>query len=295
MPKTYDQAPDEVHDRVRTLFHRYYTDTLKAVGAKIDLLMVSTDAEDAHALTHGGYPALATVRIIGAKDRAKGCGDAEIVIDRDAYEGMTSSQRDALLDHELYHLDIKRGRTGQPKFDDHKRPCFTMRKHDIQVGWFAEIARRHKENSHEVRQATEIHEEYSQLLFGFAESGGKAEDVAFRRSSEKSPVEKFGDKMRAHGATSVTISSGGNSVQIDGHGIHPEVTAEHIDEATKLAFRDGHVSRSSVQRALRIGYNHACAIVDRLVAAKIVSPEATGDTTTPAGRFVVAATAAPAA
>jgi len=171
--KTYDQAPPEVHERVKKLIKRYHPD-LEKVGLRVDLLMASTDTDDGHAVTHQGYPALAIVRIITLKDRAKECGDAEIVIDRDAYEAMEDEQRNALLDHELYHLEIMRDKLGQPKRDDHARPKLKMRKHDVQVGWFHEIARRHAEHSHEVRQATEIYEQNGQLYFGFAEAKAAA-------------------------------------------------------------------------------------------------------------------------
>jgi hypothetical protein len=164
--KTYDQAPDEVRERVTVLMKRFHPD-LEFVQLRVDLLMASTDAEDAHAVTLGGYPCLAVVKIVGPKERAKGCGDAEIVIDRDAYEAMTEKQRDALLDHELYHLEITRDKLGRPKRDDHQRPKLKMRKHDFQFGWFAEIARRHQENSFEVKQARAFAEEHSQLFFGF--------------------------------------------------------------------------------------------------------------------------------
>jgi hypothetical protein len=168
MAKTYDQAPDEVRDRVMTLMKRFHPDLLK-VKLRVDLLMASNDTEGAHAVTHGGYPALAMVRIVGAKERAKDVGDAEITIDRDAYEAMDGAARDALLDHELYHLALVLDKNDQPKRDGHGRPKLKMRKHDRQFGWFDEIARRHREHSHEVKQATEMFEEAAQLYFGFAD------------------------------------------------------------------------------------------------------------------------------
>jgi hypothetical protein len=292
--KTYDQAPDEVRERVIALIKKYHPD-LELVQLRVDLLMASTDTEDAHAVTLGGYPCLAVVKIVGPKERAKGCGDAEIVIDRDAYEAMSGAKRDALLDHELYHLEITRDKMGRPKKDDHQRPKLKMRKHDFQFGWFAEIARRHQENAIEVQQAQAFIAEQGELFFGLDSDVTSrflpTEDSAARESapgtfmqrvvdkvSDGSGAEGFVELAKRHGTT-VEIRAGNSSVKIDADGVHTTPTDEQLDEATKLAFRDGHLTRSALQRSLRVGYNHACAIVDRLVGAKILGSEGEG------GRF----------
>lgn len=276
--KTYDQAPPETHERIAALIERFHPD-LKKVGIRIDLLMASSDVEDAHAVTCGGYPAYAVVKILGPKERAMGRGDAEIVIDRDEYEAMTQAKRDALLDHELYHLNVKLGRDGKAKLDDHSRPCLKMRKHDRQFGWFDEIARRHQENSIEVQQATQIREEAGQLYLSFsADDVAAAEDipagansatVAFVRNAQRSGAE-------------VTISSGGKGVKITKDGIRalteetPVPTAEQIEEAKSIARNDGHVTRSAIQRSLKVGYNAACSIIDRLISLGVVTAETAG-------------------
>lgn len=281
MGKTYDQAPDEVHDRVKALLKRFYADTLAAAGLKIDLLMASTDTEDGHAVTHGGYPALAVVRIVSSKDRAKAMGDAEIVIDRDAYEAMSAGQRDALLDHELYHLELVLDRNGKVKRDDHRRPKLKMRKHDVQVGWFAEIARRHDTSSHEVRQATEIFEEHGQLFFGFASAGGSAAELRVGGADGvKGAIDGLVNDARASGM-SVTIRSGNVGVKIDKDGIHSEPSAAQLVTATDIATRENHLTRPMLQRSMSVSYNMACAIIDRLIAMNVLSRESE----TQRGRF----------
>lgn len=281
MPKVYDQAPDEVRDRCVALIRKYHPD-LEKVALRLDLLCASTDSEDAHAVTLGGYPCLAVVRIVSAKDRAKDVGDAEITIDRDAYEAMTSEQRDALLDHELYHLNIVRDRAGQPKRDDHGRPKLKMRKHDFNVGWFHEIARRHGAASIEVQQATEFVHENGQLYFGFSQ---ELSDKIVVRSQTAHAIRK----IRPDGAESVTVTvpSAGVGFKVDADGIHKigkgaEVPqADHVAEAVNIADAEGHVSRSRLQRGLGIAYNAACAVIDAMVAAKIVAEDAAAP-----GRFV---------
>lgn len=259
--KTYDQAPDEVRDRVIALIKRFHPDLAK-VQLRIDLLMASTDSEDADAVTCGGYPAYAVVKILGPKERAMERGDAEIVIDRDEYEAMDGAKRDALLDHELYHLEIKRNKNGQPKMDDHQRPCLKMRKHDFQVGWFHEIARRHGVASIEVTQATALREEQGQVYFDF--------DVDAERLKA----------LRPEGADSVTITSNdGVGVRIDKDGItrigldDTPIAESIITDAIEIVKSTQLASTSTLQRRMRIGYNRAARIMDELERRGVVGPE----------------------
>src|SRR5687768_14184556 len=104
MSKIYDLCPLDVHDRVNSLIALHHED-LNSVKLKVDLLFVSNDG-DGPALTCHGWPALAVVRIIGAKDRAAGRGDAEIVIDRDYFVDAQEERKIAILDHELTHLKV---------------------------------------------------------------------------------------------------------------------------------------------------------------------------------------------
>lgn len=164
MPKVYEPAPPEVKRRADKLIERNHTDLWK-VEAHIDYLFASNDTGDA--VSHGGYPALAVVRIVNLKDRTKGMGDAEITIDAAKYLRMTPEQQDALLDHELHHLIVMRDDDGLAKLDDQGRPRFKMRKHDWQMGWFTEIAERHGMNSVEVTQAKMMWDDANQSLFPF--------------------------------------------------------------------------------------------------------------------------------
>lgn len=167
--KTYTPAPDEVHERVTALVSRYYPD-LQAVQAKIDILFVTSD-QVGSALKHHGYPCSATIRIVGLRDRSKGHGDAEIIIEADKYASLTPESRDALLDHELYHLEpVRDKKTKFFKIDSHGRPKFKLRLHDRQFGWFDTIATRHGEASVEVNQAKEFFAEAGQLYFDLSET-----------------------------------------------------------------------------------------------------------------------------
>jgi len=165
MGTTYELAGPEVMAIIAKMIDRYHME-LAAQHVAIDVLMATN--KDGDAIRVGGYPANASIKIIGLKDRAKGHGDAEMLIDSQWWEDATQMARDALIDHELYHLEVKTDKQNHPVTDDLGRPSLLMRKHDYQFGWFNAIASRHGEHSTEVYQATNLFDESGQTYFRFA-------------------------------------------------------------------------------------------------------------------------------
>ncbi len=147
---TYEAAPAEALTRIEQLLERYHG-PLRDAGVKVDYLFalptVNKNGDDVgHAISHGGYRCAAKVRVIGLKDRAKGMGDAEIIVDGRQWDEWDDGERDAVLDHELEHIVA----TG--KIDDLERPKLRLIKHDHQFGWFDSIVRRHGKKAIEWRQ-----------------------------------------------------------------------------------------------------------------------------------------------
>lgn len=165
MATTYKRAPEEVYKIARELIEKHHPNTDKA-GVKFDILFATSDS--GHALKCHGWPANAVVRIVGPVERAKGAGDAEIRIDADIWESLTEAEQAALVDHELYHvMPVLDDASGEWKRDAYDRPKLKMRPHDMQVGWFTEIANRHGESSMERKQAREIFAKDGQAFFPF--------------------------------------------------------------------------------------------------------------------------------
>lgn len=170
MSKIFEHAErkHEVHGRIAALQQRFYPDHV-AVELTCDVVFVDLDDADAEettpALKLHGYPCDAIVRIVSVKDRAKGLADIEIQIDRRRYQGMTPEERDALLDHELHHVEIKKDRHQKPQVDGCGRPKLKMKLHDHEFGWFTEIARRHREASAEVQQARRLMDRAGQFYW----------------------------------------------------------------------------------------------------------------------------------
>lgn len=146
MPR-FERAPAEVGQIVDRMMDRYHPQ-LRDAGVTITCLMAfpTTDKNGDNSgppLKHQGYPALAIVKVIGLKERTDGRSDAEICIDGDAWMLRSEAEKDALVDHELEHLELKTDKNGALVRDDLERPKLKIRRHDFQAGFFDSIVRRH--------------------------------------------------------------------------------------------------------------------------------------------------------
>lgn len=170
---TYAKAPPEVREMAEKILEEFisYKDIIEA-KVKIDYLFAFAECgEDGeakgNALTKHGVRALGITRKIGIKDRVMGRGDAEVCLDGDWWEEATQERRRALLDHELHHLEVVKDEDGVVIRDDLKRPKLRLRKHDVEVGWFAIVAGRHGSASLEIEQAKALMDSYGQLFWPF--------------------------------------------------------------------------------------------------------------------------------
>jgi hypothetical protein len=169
MPTTYKRADNTAEGCRDRMMEKFHPDLFK-LAVNVDLLFAWNDDPEKPAVTLGGYPCYAKVRIVGLKDRTLGHGDAEIIIDEAKWFRLSPAERDALMDHELTHLDLKRDpETYTPMRDALNRPRLTMVKHDYQFGWFTNVVKRHGLSSIEAKQANDLMKTDGQLYFGFAD------------------------------------------------------------------------------------------------------------------------------
>lgn len=133
---------------------------------RIDVLFAYGDRDEVTgelkgpAIKHHGVQALGICRKVSLKDRTKGMGDVEIVLDGDHWDNeATEKQQRAILDHELHHI------FALDDNDDLGRPKIKLRKHDYQFGWFKIIAERHGEASVERQQARTMAEQSGQIFW----------------------------------------------------------------------------------------------------------------------------------
>lgn len=160
----YERAPKEINEIAAAILCKYESHKpLLDYRVKIDYILALPEEGECAIKWHGSR-AYGLARILGLKDRAMGRGDAEILIDGEFRKACDAAELEALLDHELHHLEVQ-VEDGKMKKDALARPKLKMRKHDFQVGWFHVIAQRHGKNSIEVQQADSLVHSAGQLYF----------------------------------------------------------------------------------------------------------------------------------
>jgi hypothetical protein len=168
----YEAAPGEVRVVCDQMLEKYHGE-LHDAEVTIDLLFASPKADDgdinpeSHAIKHHGYPAMAVVKVNAYKLRVQSHADAEMIIDKQRWEELSDEQREALIDHELEHLELKTDKDGNLLRDDLDRPKLRTRLHDHQYGWFNSVARRHGKASLEVQQFNHLLEQQKQMWLTF--------------------------------------------------------------------------------------------------------------------------------
>jgi hypothetical protein len=166
MPTTFNPADDDVSALLLRVMKHWHS-TLHTAGVKIGILMAYNP--EGHAVTHGGYRALAKIKVVSARDRVRKNIEAEIEIDESLWRDLKQEQRIALLDHELSHIKLiplspEQLRAAQAysatanwwKIDDHGRPKLKTVKGDWNVGdGFKAVVMRHGENAIELQNIVE--------------------------------------------------------------------------------------------------------------------------------------------
>lgn len=163
--KTYSDASDDLQSTINRMLIAHHPDLrMVTVGA----LFVFDEESGDQVLKHQGYPAAAVVRISPLRDRALKITDAVIVVDRAVWQTLSAAQKDAVMDHELEHLErVVDEETGKPKYDALGRPKLRMRRHDHQIGFFNDVVSRHGENAMEVRSVRALLQGCAQLPLDF--------------------------------------------------------------------------------------------------------------------------------
>lgn len=146
MPHGSEETPADSEARYHPII-----ETILAHGPRDRYGCVSGDAITVH-----GRKAMACIRVTKLEERVAGRGDAIIWVDGDEYKEWLVPTLDAILDHELTHLETVLDKYGNPAFDDLNRLKLRLRPHDFQVGWFDEVAERHGHVSVEAMQAAEL-------------------------------------------------------------------------------------------------------------------------------------------
>ncbi len=192
MSMTYREAGDLIKALVDKVTQQSHPE-LAREHVTISTVIASRDTKKlgaCQALKDRGLPIAAKTSITSLADRARNLPDAKLLIDDFAWQRLSSQRREALIDHELEHLDVltirptkRNGFASGTKYDDLGRPCLKLRPHDWELTGFQSVAERHAEASIEAMQFAAFRDEYGQLnMFGpsvlqIAEKGQHDEDM----------------------------------------------------------------------------------------------------------------------
>jgi hypothetical protein len=174
--KYFTLAPEDTHELCEQLIQKYHPD-LDSTAVKVDIVLAFRDPDgDSPAMEKDGHRIYGKASIIGLKDRVKGMGDCEIMLDGDFWTNLNEDVKAALIDHELEHFEVKRDKQGDYVFDDLSRPVIKIRHHDRQIGWFDNVARRHGSESIEIKQLQQLfNDEAGQTYLPFLKFPGEEE------------------------------------------------------------------------------------------------------------------------
>lgn len=196
--KTYSQASSDLEGHISRMQSMHHAEL---EGVSVSALFVFDDESGEPLLKHQGYPAAAVMSITPVKQRALGVADAVIIVDRACWQTLSARQCDALIDHELQHLtrviaEATEEEPKHPKCDVLGRPKIAIRRHDHQLGWFDDIARRHGEASPEMRQAKLLLAQTQQLYFDF--SSMPAPESPQGKAATRARKQRSGTRVGAH-------------------------------------------------------------------------------------------------
>lgn len=268
MPKEYKLAPKPVRTVTAKLLKKYHEELSKA---EIDIAIVFVNAGQ----DKTGFPIPAIVKngkICAAKigntttiHRVCGLADVIMQIDEQIWDKLRTETRDALIDHELTHLEISKDKDGYPMTDAAGRPVIQMKPHDVELGIFQEIVARHK--------AAAIDSHVIQALY---ESPAGQTAFGFYKTSLKNKAQKPSEPPKKD-APAPKSSPGGKSKPSQPKPAPkskplPISPNGEIAKAAKIFLETQRASTSSIQRRLKIGFPHASRIMDELEEAGCIGP-----------------------
>lgn len=187
MSKYLKPADAETLDLAAEVIRKYHGELLDA-GATFAVLFYDDPDKEADIDGRGrptpllklrGHPAAGTCKIESYDNRVKGAKDFTITLDLGLWRHLKPAERVALLDHEANHAELVRDKDDNVKHDNAGRPRLRCRLHDVQLGVFDVIIKRHGSAAIDTANVRACWERYRQTAFAWADDmagEGEAEE-----------------------------------------------------------------------------------------------------------------------
>lgn len=174
MATTFIEAREDVVGFVSAVF----LDRFPAVydctpRIRLSILMALSDDPLKPALKLHGWPCAAMIKVVSGEERARGGPDAVILIDATRWQDMNVRRREAVVAHELYHIEVKPEAGNDPgkvQVDEYGRPKIKLRAHDWELGGFREIVEWYGDDAVEKRIINTITEDLAQMTLPFPDT-----------------------------------------------------------------------------------------------------------------------------
>lgn len=202
MPITYETAPASVLDLLAKVMRKHHPELARA-EVRVAVLMALTD-DASPAVVLRGYQCAATIQKLSIKQRVLTNHDALMILDGNRWLDWPERSQQALLDHELTHLEVGIDKDGFLKTDAIGRPKLYMRLHDWEIGGFEAVARRWGSDALDVVAARRFRREYGPTLFDDPAAPGSADRNARPSEAAAHAMQKLKDA----GITDIRIGAG---------------------------------------------------------------------------------------
>lgn len=195
---THKPAGLEVTRRMKRLLKKHHDDLTKS-RARIDAIFVTTDGDGGNPVRDKDILSIVHPAIVPARYRGGMKADAVLLIDREMWDELTDKQQDAWLDHGLTHLQAVITENTVAT-DGNDRPKLRLRVHDVTLGFFSSVAKRHGENSPEVMACRAMIENMSSIFlpgFEFTAKPLPGQRKKTEKADDKKVVEMPPQKLAA--------------------------------------------------------------------------------------------------
>ena len=109
-------------------------------GCLYKVLYAENEDDSKPSVVCKGNPAYAVVRVVSNIDRVTKKYHFEIIIDKDYwFNHLSPEEKESLIYHELYHVNIARTSKGEYKYNPDESIKIRLRKHDLQYEGFSKV------------------------------------------------------------------------------------------------------------------------------------------------------------